>query len=152
MKKYIVIVFIILSVFLLTGCDKLNKSSAIVRPHSEEEINKFLKDKNLKVIKINESDENNYSALVTDDNGKVVNFYTFNEEKDAISFYKYYFDVYKAMKSDGDTETVTDDVSYELTTSSNYYYIRRDGKAIVVVKCTLEEKDDYVKIIKELNY
>ena len=130
MKKNITIVVLLLSLFLLVGCNKDNKKSESVIPHSYKELKEIAK-----------KDEN-----------ICYKYYTFKSDEDAKNFYDYYLTIYKSKKSDSDTENIKNDVSYELVTTDKYYYIRVDKNAMVAVECKIEDKDAIIDSLKTIKY
>ena len=153
MKKNITIVVLILSLFLLVGCNKDNKKSESVIPHSYKELKKIAKkDENISVFEMDNDDPDIQQSIVKNNNGGSYKYYTFKSDEDAKNFYDYYLTIYKSKKSDGDTENIKNDVSYELVTTDKYYYIRVDKNAMVAVECKIEYKDAIIDSLKTIKY
>ena len=153
MKKNITIVVLLLSLFLLVGCNKDNKKSESVIPHSYKELKEIAKkDENMSVFEIDTDDPDIQQSIVKNNNGGSYKYYTFKSDEDAKNFYDYYLTIYKSKKSDSDTENIKNDVSYELVTTDKYYYIRVDKNAMVAVECKIEDKDAIIDSLKTIKY
>ena len=153
MKKNITIVVLLLSLFLLVGCNKDNKKSESVIPHSYKELKEIAKkDENISVFEIDTDDPDIQQSIVKNNNGGSYKYYTFKSDEDAKNFYDYYLTIYKSKKSDSDTENIKNDVSYELVTTDKYYYIRVDKNAMVAVECKIEDKDAIIDSLKTIKY
>ena len=154
MKKKIIIVVLILSLFLLAGCNnKEKKNTEIVRPHSIEELKKFVsKDEKINIFETNDEDIDVSSAIVKNSDGKEFRYYVLKNNDAAKNFFNYYLSVYSSKKSDGNPETIKENVSYELITNDKYYYLRVDENTLVTVDCKVEDKDAVIELLKTINY
>lgn len=152
MKKYVIIFTIALSLFLITGCDK-KKDNSLVKSHSEKEIKEVAKDKNLEVYDNSSVVEGyEYSGRVLNQDGYILTYIVCKNETTAKNLFNYYMSEYKKAKKDNDEENEVKDTSYELTTSSKYYYISIDKNTFVFSEVNIEGKDSIKETLKSINY
>ena len=153
MKKNITIIVLILSLFLLVGCNKDNKNDGSVKLHSIEELREqFKDDMDVMIVEDKAVDSSDYQKANVSKKGSGYTIYTFEKDEHAKDFYDYYLKIYSSRKNDGDTENIKEDVSYELITTDTYYYIMVDKNIMVAANCEISQKDASIDLMKLTNY
>jgi len=152
MKRNIIIVVIIISVFLLTGCSNkrtLNDSKFIditknYKLKSKDVSKEFEKIKSIKNVTIAESDDL-----------WQMEFYTFDGRDSAKKMYKSSHSSYKDAKSSSiyaDESSSRKYDEYTLVTEENYLHVCRVNNTLLYVSVPIDYKVDAEKVIRALKY
>jgi predicted small lipoprotein YifL len=152
MKKYLICLVAILSLFLITGCGK-NKAEE-TRPHTKKEIKELDKKSDNFSVKDGETDVKiyEYFGTIYNNEGNIISFIVCKDEDTANNLYTYYSSTYQNLKKDNDIDKKVKNTSYELTTKDKYYYVRVDKKTLVVTETSASSKKSVKKTLKEINY
>ena len=151
MKKVLSLILIMLSL-LLFGCSK--------KEITKEEFQKIMEKEEFSVVDVKdqfkkyEYVKGAYIA-VSPDATYQVEFYIFENNENANSFYKLNQEIFESQGSGGNLSTSVNSNTYSkysITTDSKYNYIARINNTVLYSTVDKKYKDNINKIVKKLGY
>ena len=151
MKKVLSLILIMLSLFLF-GCSK--------KEITKEEFKKIMEKEEFSVVEVTdqfkeyEYIKGAYVAVYKDATYQI-EYYTFENNENADSFYKLNQEIFESQGSGGNISTSVKSKTYSkysITTDEKYNYIARINNTVLYSTVDKKYKDKVNKLIKKLGY
>lgn len=153
MKKIIIVLICILSIFQVTGCAKKEAISADNFDKIAEENSLIITDAKDQFPDNPELEDARIASSIA---GWQIEFFIFDDEEHAKNVYtknKNDFDTNKDKDKSAFNETNTSNYSsYTLNSNGNYMHICRINNTVLYLNVPESNKDEVKKIVKELGY
>ncbi len=151
MKKFLSLILVVVSLMLF-GCSKKEITYQEFKEKVEKE--KYTVVEVTEQFKDYDYIKGAYVAMSSDTNYQI-EFYTFEDNKNADAFYKLNKEILESEGSGNDLTTNIDSEKYSkytLTTKDKYNFISRINNTVLYSKSKKEYKNSISKIIKKLGY
>ena len=149
-KKIIFFSFLLLSIFMITGCgNKKVISTREFKNITEQDV--------LTTVDVKDqfSDESVVEATIAHNDDIKLEFYVLNSETSAKSMFAYNKKIFEGRKS-GVSKYISTDIgnssTYMLQTGGYYMYLSRVDNTLLYISVSDQYKDNVKEVVKDLGY
>ncbi len=152
MKRYFVILIIIICLFTLTGCSLMKKKISL------DEFQDYTNSKNYNFFDVTDNFDYNKEVKKAGMAATTVwqiEFYIFDTKEHAIDMFNINKKLFKKDKNNNSYEYMNDGINYKyytLTTNKTYMYICRVDNTVIYCRVPVEYRNKVKRFIKDMGY